>query len=54
MTLRTCNNFLKENYESPSVEVIDVENEGAFCISYGDAGRAGKSLEEDEGYYYSF
>lgn len=45
MTLRTCNNFLKENYESPSVEVIDVMSEGVFCVSE-------KEDRADSGYDY--
>lgn len=33
MTLKSFNNSGKENYVSPSVEILDVMSEGVFCIS---------------------
>lgn len=36
MTLKTINNSGRENYVSPSVEVLDVTTEGVFCLSPKD------------------
>ena len=36
MTLKTFNNSGRENYVSPSVEILDVMSEGVFCISNGE------------------
>ena len=33
MTLKTFNNSGRENYVSPSVEILDVMSEGVFCTS---------------------
>lgn len=34
MTLKTINKSGRENYVSPSVEVLDVMSEGVFCTSF--------------------
>lgn len=34
-------------YEAPSVTPLDILSEGLLCQSFGDAGRAGKDLNEE-------
>lgn len=34
-------------YVAPSVSVLDCQNEGLLCVSYGDANEAGKSLNQE-------
>lgn len=48
MTLKTINNSGRENYVSPSVEVLDVMTEGVFCESYNSADRGYGSNDLDE------
>lgn len=35
-------------YEAPSVTPLDILSEGLLCQSFGDAGRAGKDLNEED------
>ena len=41
------NSFKQEvhSYETPSVNVLNVQAEGVLCGSYGEAGAAGKDLD---------
>lgn len=48
MTLKTINKSGRENYVSPSVEVLDVMSEGVFCISNQD-GSISNGYSEDWG-----
>lgn len=41
MTLKTINKSGRENYVSPSVEVLDVMSEGVFCTSPLDTANYG-------------
>lgn len=34
-------------YATPSVSVLDCQNEGVLCVSFGEANEAGKGLTED-------
>ena len=34
-------------YTAPSVNVLDVQSEGLLCASFGEAGEAGKILNEE-------
>ena len=34
-------------YFAPSMSVLDVETEGLLCASYGEAGEAGKDLNQE-------
>ncbi|MBQ6880441.1 MAG: hypothetical protein IJN52_09595 [Bacteroidales bacterium] len=50
MTLKTINKSGRENYVSPSVEVLDVMSEGVFCISNGGS-KINPAGTEDWGEY---
>jgi len=41
MTLKTFNNSGRENYVSPSVEILDLMSEGVFCTSDYDTADSG-------------
>ena len=40
-------NWEAVSYETPSVNVLNVQAEGVLCASYGEAGAAGKDLGEE-------
>ena len=40
-------------YETPDMKVFDMHAEGVMCESFGEANKAGVTLNEDEDYMYS-
>ena len=47
MTKNNSMNLEGMSYETPSVNVLNVQAEGVLCASYGEAGAAGKDLGEE-------
>lgn len=48
--IMTFNNKTMQNvssYETPSVTTLEVLSEGVLCASYGEAGAAGKDLDQE-------
>ena len=40
-------------YETPDMKVFEMHAEGVMCESFGEANKAGVTLNEDEDYMYS-
>ena len=36
-----------ETYETPTITTLEVLSEGVLCASYGEAGAAGKDLDQE-------
>ncbi len=36
-----------ETYETPTITSLEVLSEGVLCASYGEAGAAGKDLDQE-------
>ncbi len=47
MIKTTTKNSGEVLYDAPSVNVLDVQSEGLLCASFGEAGEAGKILNEE-------
>lgn len=47
MTFNKNNTRGVQTYETPSVTTLEVLSEGVLCASYGEAGAAGKDLDQE-------
>lgn len=43
-----------QTYEAPSVNLLDIQVEGVLCASFGEANKAGKTLDENEDFTWTF